>query len=140
MTEPIPQWKYTQQLEARIQELEAEIVQLKNRAFIDAKIPNRILKDPKQIIPWSWEGIAWSNQRGTLHGSIGNPKSFGRLSTEWIDRAKTADYVIYAWDTPIAWLNKELNDVIMPKVFYTKTTTRYQNEVRESYLNFLANN
>jgi hypothetical protein len=55
--------------------------------------------------------------------------SVGRLHYAYHATLRKADYVVYSYDTPIAW---HVPDVgwAMPDESYSKTTTRHQNKIR----------
>lgn len=72
---------------------------------------------------------------GSFHGGPVNPgDSIGRgfLSPEYHHSASAADYVVYSYNTPIAWhLSHDDGEDrwIVPDVKYSMTTTRHQGKI-----------
>lgn len=65
------------------------------------------------------------------------PMSAGRLvETPWRDKFELAkkleliDYVVYSYNTPIAWVLRCHGEVIIPDVSYSTTTSKQQNLCR----------
>lgn len=59
-----------------------------------------------------------------LKGLRGAPDSFGYLPEEYHDRAAQADYVIYSYGTPIAWVTD--GQPHCPDIGYSPTTAQHQ--------------
>lgn len=55
------------------------------------------------------------------------PPTYGRLPADWFRLMQTgADYVIYSYQTPIAW-HRPADDLwIVPDESYSRTTSRHQ--------------
>jgi hypothetical protein len=68
------------------------------------------------------------------HGSLrgkpadGNAFYYGRLPTCHVAIVKESDYVVYSWDTPIAW-HHPIHGWIMPDEHYSQTTTQHQTKI-----------
>lgn len=56
------------------------------------------------LVTLSNDGTEWANNGKTLRGVAGPARSWGKLNDD-TERAATgrADYVIYSYQTPIAW-------------------------------------
>jgi hypothetical protein len=59
----------------------------------------------------------------TPHGA----GTLGDLPAQWHDSARSADYVVYSYVTPIAW--HAGGAWVMPEVSYSVTTTRQQGRI-----------
>jgi hypothetical protein len=71
---------------------------------------------------------------GALRGEVidySGSASVGRLSAEHVGlvRRSTVDYVVYSYETPIAWHNS-LTGWHMPDTCYSLTTTQHQYSIR----------
>jgi hypothetical protein len=103
------------------------------------------LADTDKIITAILNGDNFTNSTGSFRGkgittAWGIPAGFGsanRLDPEWLRRLRfdDPDYVIWSYDTPIAW--HVVDDLmvgpehwVMPDESYSVTTTRHQNLVR----------
>lgn len=69
-------------------------------------------------------GQAWKNSTGSFHGEAGPATQTGSLPAEFHDSARRADYVIYSYETPIAW--KVNGAWVKPDVRYSLTTSNHQ--------------
>lgn len=67
----------------------------------------------------------WANHSGSMSAHPGPAASFGSLSGDWCVSASTAEYVIYSYQVPIAWITPE-GEVVMPDYTYSATTSRHQ--------------
>lgn len=65
---------------------------------------------------------------GALRGEAGPAVYVGRLAPEYRDSARNADYVVYSYDTPIAWVRFDFWTV--PDESYSVTTSRHQGKIR----------
>lgn len=65
---------------------------------------------------------------GALYGVPGPVRSIGMLPQEYRPSAADADYVVYSWDTPIAWHTQ--NGWHMPDVRYSVSTSKQQSRIR----------
>lgn len=65
---------------------------------------------------------------GALYGVPGEPRTIGRLPAEFLDSVTQADYVVYSYDTPIAW---HIPDAgwRMPPVNYSQSTSKQQGRI-----------
>ena len=54
------------------------------------------------------------------------PGAHGDLDEEFRDDFESADYAVWSYETPIAWVRKD-GTVFMPPLRYSQTTTRHQN-------------
>ena len=72
------------------------------------------------------EPFTGSNLRGGPRGTVG---SFGLLPVEWrrVYQADQPDYVVWSYDTPIAWHG--LNGWTVPPVRYSQMTGRHLSHV-----------
>lgn len=55
----------------------------------------------------------------------------GQMSEEWSAMVGEADYVIFSYGTPVAWLSAGVWSV--PDVTYSQTTSRYVKKVRDAF-------
>lgn len=55
-------------------------------------------------------------------------RSYGELPHEYHYSVSHADYVIYSYDTPIAWHDAN-NEWVVPEVNYSVTTSRHQGRI-----------
>lgn len=68
---------------------------------------------------------------GAMRAHAYAPRGTGRLPAEWVDVYRSdcenpgISYVVYSYQTPIAWLRNDGRTVI-PDVGYSVTTTRHQ--------------
>jgi hypothetical protein len=77
-------------------------------------------------------------RRAPLHGNPRDPLEIvmltpeSQLPTGWafVLRDSLVDYIVWDYDTPIAWHEAGNPDWIIPPVKYSKTTTRHQNLMR----------
>lgn len=53
---------------------------------------------------------------------------YGKLPSEHYESVKHADYVVWSYATPIAWVTYGIWH--MPDKFYSSTTTQHQNKIR----------
>lgn len=67
-------------------------------------------------------------QSASVSGQTGSPVTYGQLPVEWKESAKRADYVLYSYQTPIAWV--VAGEWTIPPVKYSVTTTNHQGTVR----------
>lgn len=67
---------------------------------------------------------------GSLCGKVGDPpNSTGSLPEKYVQSARNAQYLIYSYDTPIAWLTVN-GTWLIPEEFYSATTTKHQGMTR----------
>lgn len=66
---------------------------------------------------------------GALTGVQGAPRTYGHLPVKYRYSAAKADYVVYSYDTPIAWHTAD-EGWVQPFVYYTPTTTKHQGKIR----------
>lgn len=73
----------------------------------------------------------FKNSTGTLRGVRLEKLSQGRMDPNtWILHKDTpVQFVIYNYDTPIAWMTAK-GEWVMPTDTYSKTTTAHQNMIR----------
>lgn len=65
---------------------------------------------------------------GTLRGESGRgPRTHGELPEEFHASVRYADYVVYSYDTPIAW--RSGGKWVQPYIKYSPTTTRHQGRI-----------
>lgn len=64
---------------------------------------------------------------GNLHGSAGPATSIGWLPEVFWESARHASYVVYSYQTPIAWRLE--NGWFAPEVRYTVTTSKAQGRI-----------
>jgi ABC-type amino acid transport substrate-binding protein len=57
------------------------------------------------------------------------PRTYGILPPEYRDSVNNADYIVYSWQTPIAWHDKDTGEWTQPDVKYSKTTTVQQGKI-----------
>lgn len=98
-----------------------------------------LVGDPQEFNPdlsrrWveknGWAGWKYT---GALRGRTVNGTEwigFGILPEEWKDafRVKGLEYVIYSYETPIAWRTN--GSWVVPNVKYSVTTSKHQGKVR----------
>lgn len=77
-----------------------------------------------EIATLSNSGHAWKNSTGSFHGEAGPASQTGSLPAEFTASARAAQYVIYSYETPIAW--KENGAWVQPDVRYSLTTSNHQ--------------
>lgn len=145
MTEPI--FKRMQTLERENAELKNQVVRLKNDLYIAqhrlaakpsnaaANYSDRVASrnNFEMIAQWSSKGLDWRNSNSTMRGKLGGAETRGRLEIDYYwELAQKAAYVIYAWETPIYWINTDGSSQ-MPDVNYSPTTTQKQNLVKASF-------
>lgn len=53
----------------------------------------------------------------------------GRLPQEFWANLATAPYVVYSYETPIAWLNSRNVEWVAPDVKYSRTTSAHQSKI-----------
>jgi hypothetical protein len=56
--------------------------------------------------------------------------SLGRLSADYLNDLRGAEYVVYSYGTPIAWFKN--GDWNIPAIKYSVTTSKHQNYVRRA--------
>lgn len=66
---------------------------------------------------------------GSLRGRAGPPGSFGQLPEDYREDAEQADYVVYSYNTPIAWKNAKTGRWTAPGTKYSTTTSRHQSKI-----------
>lgn len=64
---------------------------------------------------------------GALTGVQGAPRTYGELPVKYRYSAAKADYVVYSFDTPIAWHTAA--GWRMPPVSYSPITSRHQSKI-----------
>lgn len=70
---------------------------------------------------------------GGLHGSPGAARTYGQLPLErrhGVNGAEHAEYVVYSYDTPIAWFVG--GAWYQPDEKYSYTTSRHQEKIRSA--------
>lgn len=87
------------------------------------------------------ERAAFSGGGGPCHGCPKIPGvpmfTTGKLDEGWYESVAEADYVVYSYQTPIAWHIPGMHAWMVPETRYqndegkpSKTTTRHQNMIR----------
>lgn len=69
--------------------------------------------------------LPFSNTAKSLQGVPGGAVYLGQLPQEYRASALAADYVIYSYLTPIAWLTAQ-GFWVMPETRYSATTSKHQ--------------
>jgi hypothetical protein len=87
-----------------------------------------------QFIPSLRHRTAFTTATGSLRGTPGKPESLGQLGKLWSASAMRASYVVYSYDTPIAWF--DLNAWVYPSEHYLNrdghrsvTTSKHQGRI-----------
>lgn len=67
----------------------------------------------------------------SLKGYADTSPMWGKLPEEWITRMRNdkVTYVIYSYNTPIAWKNAK-GEWVVPNVRYSVTTSKHQGKVQ----------
>lgn len=84
--------------------------------------------------PW-WEMAPYLRAReafkthGAMRAEESAPVYTGHLPAEYSDSARSADYVVYSYDTPIAW-HVPGEGWTIPDHKYSVTTSAHQGKVR----------
>lgn len=69
---------------------------------------------------------------GSLTGERGSDRGFGgSLPQAFLSAVRSAEYVVYSYTTPIAWLNAD-GTWTVPDVKYSVTTSRHQSKIRSA--------
>jgi hypothetical protein len=71
---------------------------------------------------------AFTTPNGTLHAEPGRASHTGQLPAEYVPSARQADYVVYSYQTPIAW-HTPYAGWLYPAERYSVTTTKHQGRV-----------
>ena len=68
---------------------------------------------------------------GSVSAASGNDAGWatGDLPAEWRALVIHSQYVVRSYETPIAWIDPDSGDVVMPPVRYSNTTTQHQDAV-----------
>jgi hypothetical protein len=69
---------------------------------------------------------------GSMRGVIGGAAEMGHLPTEYQDEARDAEYVVYSYQTPIAWITADGQRVV-PDIGYSPTTGSHQYVVKNAW-------
>lgn len=92
-----------------------------------------------RLVELSNAGTEWTGANGSITGRRGPASSTGQLFDHLTDGLEATDaqlrhaqFVIYSYQTPIAWKTVD-GEWVVPNVRYSRTTTRHQ-----SYLYALA--
>lgn len=72
------------------------------------------------------------NQKGTLRGVKDGAEEFGRLPKRWWNPAQDAEYVVYSYRTPIAWVTAD-GERVVPDIGYSSTTGQHQYTVKDAW-------
>ena len=88
--------------------------------------------------------ISTRNLRGQARLTLRYPLFTGRLPAEYSDSAQSADYVVFSYDTPIAWhlagQDAERDEAwIVPGTPYSRTTTQHQTAVSDALYSLPGN-
>jgi hypothetical protein len=79
----------------------------------------------------------FANSTGSLRGVVGAPRDVGRLDKTHRESVKLASYVIYSYETPIAWAIEDettgLFERVMPDESYSPTTDAHQSLVKTAW-------
>lgn len=67
---------------------------------------------------------------GAMRGEVGEVSTVGQLDRKWRASVARATYVVYSYETPIAWVDRETNTWVIPSDKYSVTTTRHQHTAR----------
>jgi hypothetical protein len=86
----------------------------------------------EEIFRTSWVNIPDVGQVLRFSGMTGGAQSFGLLPTEHHDDARRARYVVYSYETPIAWVREDGTKVI-PDIGYSPSTGQHQYIVRYAW-------
>ena len=80
-------------------------------------------------------GLLCARKAFDSHGAMAaydyTPSRTGRLPAEWVEAYRSdrefpgISYVVYSYNTPIAWVRND-GETIIPDVGYSVTTTRHQ--------------
>lgn len=98
-------------------------------AALEAGIREAVNKDRSFVAGSAGEeGLFPLSGYPTLGGYGGG---FGLLDEVWEPFVREAEYVIFSYETPVAWLSAGVWSV--PDVYYTNTTARYANRVRGAF-------
>ena len=84
--------------------------------------------DRARLVTLSNEGKAWQNNGKTMRGEPGPASSWGRLDYDLRKVVAAADYVIYSYQTPIAWRVNGAWSVTTES--YSRTTARHITHAR----------
>lgn len=70
----------------------------------------------------------------TWCGRNGSPdwRSFGYLPDEYRAAVRAARYVVYSYDTPIAWVTQD-GERVVPDIGYSLTTSEHQLAVKQAW-------
>lgn len=79
------------------------------------------------------DGQAFSNSTGSFAGRPGPASGTGRLPREYIESARKASYVVYSYNTPIAWRTE--GNWAVPWISYSVTTSSHQSIARTATAN-----
>lgn len=69
-----------------------------------------------------------------IHGNVSGTRecsTFGQLPQEYWASARNAQYLIYSYQTPIAWVDSD-GVWFVPDVRYSVTTTNHQSAVKSA--------
>jgi hypothetical protein len=72
------------------------------------------------------------NQTGALRATPGGASEYGYLPTGYHEQVRDAEYVVYSYRTPIAWVTAD-GDRIIPDVGYSPTTGQHQYIVKGAW-------
>lgn len=70
--------------------------------------------------------------RPNLWGSHTCVRSFGYLPPMYYDAVRAAQYVVYSYDTPIAWVAQDGTKVV-PDIGYSRSTGQHQLAVKQAW-------
>lgn len=91
---------------------------------------------------WDFRPIVQSATPFRTHGALraerqtpreydrANLPNFGHLDRDYHDSVMGADYVVYSYDTPIAWRSGSTGWWWIPDTRYSVTTSRHQSKIR----------
>jgi hypothetical protein len=95
-------------------------------------------RDRDRLVELSNAGTEWRNNGGTMRGVPGRSWAHGKLSQglssessygEAMVQLNAAQYVIYSYATPIAWLT-DSGEWVVADATYSRTTARHQSFAR----------
>ena len=86
----------------------------------------------EEIFHTSWVYVAGVGRMLRFSGMTGGAQSFGLLPMEYRDDARRARYVIYSYETPIAWVRED-GTKIVPDIGYGLTTGQHQYAVLHAW-------
>lgn len=75
---------------------------------------------------------AFRTQTGSMRGVVGGAEEMGHLPEAYREEAGDAEYVVYSYQTPIAWITADGQRVI-PDIGYSLTTGSHQGTVKHAW-------